>query len=186
MRIALLLFALLTLVVVGCSDNTQTGSGQGRLVIEAFDAPGPDSVDAVLLHVIEVTVNHSDNGWSTIAEPDTIINFLDLVNGITVELADDSVSIGDYTELRLILADSNWIVINGDTLDLTTPSGQSSGVKLKADVTDSAGMYKLILPAGVYDITASAMGYTVADTSYTGIEVIGGMSDLTGLDFVLE
>lgn len=136
MRITLLFLALLTMAIIGCSDiSTDSDLGQGRLVIQTFDGPGPDSVDAILLHVIEVSVHHVEDGWSTVAEPDTIINFLDLVNGVMLGLVDDSVAVGDYDQLRLLLADTNVVVINGDSLDLTTPSAHTSGLKLNAVFT---------------------------------------------------
>ncbi len=162
MRIKLLLLALAIMTIVGCSSSTEPGSGIGRIVIETFDAPGPDSVDAILLHVIEVSVNHVDDGWSVIAEPDTVINFLDLVNGVMVELADDdSVSVGDYNQIRLLLADTNIVVINGDSLPLTTPSAHSSGVKLHADFTvDDDEVVKLYV-----DFDASK-GITMAGDKY--------------------
>jgi len=52
-------------------------------------------------------------------------------------------------------------------------------------VTDSTGAYKLILLEGAYDLTASAEGYTSADTTYTGVEVNAG-ANLAGYNFILQ
>ena len=52
-------------------------------------------------------------------------------------------------------------------------------------VTDSAGTYKLILIKGIYDLEASAEGYTSSDPSYTGVGVEAG-ADLADYDFTLQ
>lgn len=201
MRIKLLLLALAIFAIVGCSEGSlEPGSGMGRIIVETFDGPGPDSVDAILLHVIEVSVNHVDDGWSVIAEPDTVIDFLDLVNGVMVNLADDSVGIGDYNQIRLLLADTNTVVINGDSLDLTTPSAHSSGVKLHAAftvgedelvrlyvdfdasraITKAGNKYILNPSFKVFKESMSGrVSGTVSDTTGAGIEgaVVGAVSD---------
>ncbi len=45
--------------------------------------------------------------------------------------------------------------------------------------------YQLMIPKGTYNISVSAEGYTTADTTYTGVNVIRG-SLLTGYNFTLE
>lgn len=121
---------VLCLLVSGCSNNP-AGSGNGFITIESFDAPAPEGVEHLYLHVIEVSAHHSDNGWIVVSEPDTVVDYMELINGVTVLLADSvSLPIGDYEQMRLLLSDSNEIVIQGNTYDLTTPSAQQTGVKL--------------------------------------------------------
>jgi len=126
---------LLFLLVSGCSDNP-AGSGNGFITIESFDAPAPEGIEHLYLHVIEVSAHNSDNGWIVLSEPDTVIDYMELVNGVTVLLADSvSLPVGSYEQMRLLLSDSNEIVILGNTYDLTTPSAQQTGVKLNLNFT---------------------------------------------------
>lgn len=126
---------VLCLLVFGCSSNP-AGSGNGFITIESFDAPAPDGIEHLYLHVIEVSAHHSDNGWIVLSEPDTVVDYIELINGVTVLLADSvSLPIGDYEQMRLLLADSNEIVIEGNNYDLITPSAQQTGVKLNLNFT---------------------------------------------------
>jgi len=130
----LFLIALLAVAIIaGCGGNSTDQNSTGRLVIEAFDAPLPGDVDSINLTIEEVTVHHTEDGWLTVAEPDTTYDSLQLVNGATVVLADVSLASGRYNQMRLILADSNTIVIDGVSYPLTVPSGTQSGVKLHGD-----------------------------------------------------
>lgn len=128
-------FILLFLLVSGCSDNP-AGSGNGFITVESFDAPAPEGIEHLYLHVIEVSAHHSDNGWIVLSESDTVVDYMELVNGVTVLLADSvSLPVGDYEQMRLLLSDSNEIVIQGNTYNLTTPSAQQTGVKLNLNFT---------------------------------------------------
>lgn len=122
---------LVVALVAGCGDDSSTNQGDtGRLVLEAFDSPLPGDVDSILLTIEEVSVHNTDDAWVTVANPDTTYDFLQLINGTTVVLADASLAAGTYNEMRLVLADSNRIVINGTSYPLTVPSGTETGVKL--------------------------------------------------------
>jgi hypothetical protein len=52
-------------------------------------------------------------------------------------------------------------------------------------LTNDTGAYLLIVPVDTYNISASAEGYTTADTIYQGVNVIGD-SVLSGYNFTLE
>lgn len=261
MKRMLILLALAALIV-GCGDDNPadtTEPGYGRLTIEMFDAPPPDGIEQILLAVTEIRVNRDDESWETVREADTVIDVLELTNGNTVMLVDDSLLEGHYNQIRLLLADSCKIVVDSVMHDLTVPSGTTSGFKINMDFdisegelieiyldfdaaksvvvangsfklkptvhackkalsasvagtvtdtsgafvenaaveaatatdttttyTDSTGGYKLILPFGVYTISASAVGYTATDTTYTDVVLDAYNFELTGYDFILE
>lgn len=256
-----LIILAVVIMAIGCSESdnvTGDGDGYGEIVVKAFDNPPPVDVENIFLTIIEVSVHSSEEGWVVISEPDSTFDFLELINGTTAVLADNTLKAGQYSQMRLLLADSNEIVIDGESFPLKVPSGSQSGVKLNLDftvvadqlieiyvdfdaahsitmasdkyillpsfrafkevlsgtlsgtvtdtlgsgienatvsatspeyststITDSIGMYKLILPEGDYDISANAAGYTSADTVYSGITLTAG-TDLTGFDFTLE
>lgn len=132
-----IIFALLALILcAACSDDSSVNTtetipdGHGRIRVVAFDAPA-ENLDHVYLHVVEVNLKTQESQpWITLARPDTIIDFLDLVNGINVIVADTIIPTGTYTQLRLVLGDGNSVVVDGETFPLKVPSGQQSGVKI--------------------------------------------------------
>jgi len=250
------------LIFVACSDSS-TDSNEtalGTIRVEAFDSPPPGELDALNLTITEVSVHDTGSGWITLVEPDSTYDFLQLINGVTAVLATADVPVGKYTQMRLVVADSNEVVIDGTPYPLKVPSGTQSGIKLNlgftveedqlveifvdfdasksinwnsqpyhlhptfkafmkvvsvtvsgvvkdelgdgienalveavssensaATLTDASGAYKLILTEGIYDISASADGYTSADKTYVDVEIDPEQATaLTGYDFVLQ
>jgi len=135
----LLAFCMALVVLVSCADDSPTDSnnsipeGYGRIRVVAFDSPPDDNIEHIYLHVREVNLKTQGESWITLARPDTVIDFLDLVNGINVVMADTLVPTGTYKELRLVLGTGNSVVAGGVTYDLKVPSGMQSGVKIKMD-----------------------------------------------------
>jgi hypothetical protein len=88
------------------------------------------------------------SGWQTLAFTPQTINILDYVNGKSALLVSTDFAPGDIKEVRLILGPNSYVVgTDGQQYALKTPSGQTSGVKLKLDnVTLAAGStYQLLL-----------------------------------------
>jgi len=163
-KIAIVLFGILSMsffVFQACEDNpTGTDSGtinpsqdKGRVTVHAMDTPIAGSVTEVNLHVKQVSIHRADtsandstSGWITIANTDTVINFLELINGETSVLADTLLAPGHYTQLRLLLDSDNTIVVDGVELPLTIPSGTQTGVKLNLDFNIEANqVYQVYL-----------------------------------------
>lgn len=143
-----------TLVLAGlcyfssCSKN-ENNSGQAHLQVALTDGPG--DFKAVYIDVQDVNINYTDsddNGWQSLSGfRKGRYNLLTLVNDKDTVLADAYIKSGTIKEIRLVLGDDNWVVTHdGDSVHLQTPSGQSSGLKLKlnSDVTGDV-LYKLVL-----------------------------------------
>lgn len=149
----LLLLSLITLLVVtGCSSNerdvltnSNTTTTNGTLKIYAtttnyaesfFNPPDRAMPDNINLTVVSVQLRKADDSleWITVAEPNQTYDFLQLVNGVTAELASVAIEPGRYTMLRLILAETNEIIFDGTSESLTVPSGTKTGVKFSFDV----------------------------------------------------
>jgi len=262
-KVKALIFLLVILaLIVGCSKEPtkEETTRYGRIKVEAFDTPPPLGLERIDLTITEVSIHKSGEGWITVDQPNITHDFLKLINGATAVLVDDTLQPGHYTQMRLVVADTNKVVVEGETYPLFVPSGEQTGVKLNLDftmevdelieiyvdfdasksikwvpglgqyrmrptfkafkkllsgtvagsvqdtagvgivnalveaiasndttatVTNSTGAYKLILLEGMYDLKASAEGYTTADTFYTGVEVNAGVN-LMGYNFILR
>jgi len=150
----------LSLVVAGlaaCGGGGSGGDQQGTLKLAMTDAPAC-GYDHVYVTVTKIRVHQSadagtnDAGWSELAIAPRRIDLLGLTNGVLQELGSLPRPAGNYQQVRLVLADNpsnptpshplaNALVPSGSTSEiaLTTPSGQQSGFKLKANFDVTGG-----------------------------------------------
>jgi uncharacterized protein DUF4382 len=93
----------------------------------------PALYDSVNVHIVgmSVQINHDTAAWIPINTKDSIYNLLDLKNGITTLIAQDTVPAGVLQQVRFILGSDNTVVVNGISYPLETPSAESSGLKVK-------------------------------------------------------
>lgn len=160
MRLQTTLILLLAMFwMVACDENgtpeTLDESGTATMQIALTDAPA--SYDAVLVEVIGLeyqleeqddddTEEEEDSEWISIAIEPTVYNLLELNNGTEAILADMDFPTGELENIRVILGDHNQLVVSGDTVDLTVPSGSTSGLKIKVDAEiENGASYKLVL-----------------------------------------
>jgi Domain of unknown function (DUF4382) len=144
---ALALGALLTLA--GCGKDNDKSS-DAKLRISLTDAPGDFRAVRLDVQRIELHLNDENdpNGWQTLPFTAQSINVLEYVNGRLALLVDTDFDPGTPKEIRLVLGPNNTVTTrDGQTYLLKTPSGQSSGVKLKLqNVNLVAGQtYQLLL-----------------------------------------
>lgn len=88
-----------------------------------------------------------DHGWKVVFNDTITVNLLDYQNGATLDLGEVELKEGRYNQVRLVLGDENTVVLNsGDTIQLNTPSGQTSGFKLlvQADI-EADQVYDLVI-----------------------------------------
>ncbi|QJX46712.1 DUF4382 domain-containing protein [Hymenobacter taeanensis] len=125
----------LPLALTSCSkDNDSAGSS--KLEVRLMDAPG--DYQSVVLDVQQIEVHLKDeaiaDGWQLLPFKAQAINVLDYVNGKSALLVNTDFAPGDLKEIRLLLGPDSYVIgRDGQRYDLKTPSGQSSGVKLKLD-----------------------------------------------------
>jgi len=168
------------LLFYSCRKSNST-SGGGHLEVRLTDGPGP--YDAVYIDVQKVEVNvssdtGSSNGWQTInlLRPG-IYNLLDFRNGIDTVLASADLPAGTISQMRLVLGDSNSVVISGQSYHLSTPSAQQSGLKFNIHSTLTGGIvYRLWIDfdAGRSIVTTGNGGYILKPVIRTYSEAIGG------------
>ena len=126
----LLFFILFTLLIVWCY-SCKKDEKPAPIQITLTDGPG--DYNAVNVHIKEIKVNFDkdSSSWVSIKAKDSIYNLLDLQNGISTVIAQDTIPNGLLKEVRLILGPDNTIVSNGTTYSLETPSAEESGLKIK-------------------------------------------------------
>lgn len=128
------------------------GTGSMRLAITDAPSCGYEhvyvTVEKVRIHnSSDATSAPGEGGWSEIvlATPRKI-DLLSLNNGVLSELGQTALPAGKYTQLRLVLAPNrgnalaNSVVLAGTSAELamTTPSAQSSGLKLNVNIDIAA------------------------------------------------
>ncbi|MCC2545719.1 DUF4382 domain-containing protein [Hymenobacter sp. BT175] len=133
----LLPFALFTgLALTSCSGNDSTDEKSSKLEVRLTDAPGNFQQVVLDVRQIEVHLKEAGNpdGWELLPFTPQTVNVLNYVNGRSALLVSTDFTPGDLKEIRLLLGPDSYVVgQDGQRYDLKTPSGQSSGVKLKLD-----------------------------------------------------
>lgn len=121
------------LTLASCADDKSSNNAT-KLQIRLTDAPG--DFQKVTLDVRQIEVHLKDeqsaDGWELLPFTPKMLNVLDYVNGRSALLVDTDFEPGDLKEIRLILGPNSTVTTrDGQIYDLKTPSGQTSGVKLK-------------------------------------------------------
>ena len=134
--------ALIT-ALAACTDQSQLATVQ----VQMIDAPA--DYEAVYVDVVDVQVNvgQDEAGWQSLKEANLgVFNLLELTNGASALLGEIALPAGELSQIRLILGEENSLVSDGQTIALSTPSAQQSGLKLSINETLEAGVtYQLII-----------------------------------------
>lgn len=132
-----LAYALISAPIwLGSCSNDNDSAGDAKLEVRLMDAPG--DFRSVLLDVRQIEVHTLDEGnpygWQTLPFQAQTINVMEYVNGRSALLVNTGFAAGDLKEIRLVLGPDSYVIgRDGQRYDLKTPSGQTSGVKLKLD-----------------------------------------------------
>lgn len=144
-KIILFSVAILSLGLASCKKTYHSpSSSTSHVSVMLTDAPG--AYDAVILSVKQVVVITS-GGQQTLNVGGGPIDILHFMLGKDTLLAAQDIPAGSLQQVRLVLnSTGNEVVVNGATYDLTTPSGQESGVKINVHDNLTAGVaYTLLL-----------------------------------------
>jgi hypothetical protein len=152
----LILFVLL-LALWQCSEYISTEpttiGGEGSIRIMLIDSPS--TLDSVIICISRVEIHNSgtdttEGSWTVINDSLRYFDLLLLQNGASVVLGDTTLTAGKYTQIRLIVEDSNYVVDNGTKYPLTIPSGTQTGIKLNHSFDIESGkLYELYLDFNV-------------------------------------
>lgn len=137
-KIIVLSLALLGLGLASCKKNSTSGAMNAHVTFKLTDAPG--AYDAVILNIKQVVVVTS-GGQKTLDLSGGPVDILHFMLGKDTLLAASDIPAGRLEQIRLVLdGTGNEVVVGGNTYNLTTPSGQESGVKLNVDDTLKANI----------------------------------------------
>ncbi|UOQ98120.1 DUF4382 domain-containing protein [Hymenobacter sp. 5317J-9] len=131
------LFPLACAALLGLASCSKDSDGNtSKLEVRLMDAPG--DFRSVVLDVRQIEVHLKEekdpDGWKTLGFTPQAVNVLEYVNGRSALLVSEDFAPGDLKEIRLILGPDSYVIgTDGQRYDLKTPSGQTSGVKLKLD-----------------------------------------------------
>lgn len=140
MKKILAILLVSTAIIMSCSEDND---GTGMLSVSLTDAPA--DYEAVLIDLQGLRINASndtldESGWQELTL-DTMgqIDLLMLTDGKSILLSEEELPVGRINQMRMILGSNNEIVVQGDTMELKTPSAQQSGLKfnIHADITDN-------------------------------------------------
>lgn len=135
-------FISLAMGLTACKKNSE--EGMTKMNIKITDSPG--AYEAIYLSVKEIQVLTSE-GTSTMPVGSSPFNILNFRMGKDTLIASQDIPSGKIQEVRLVLnTTGNQVKVDGVIYPLTTPSGQTSGVKLKVQETLETGIaYTLLL-----------------------------------------
>ncbi|MCX2740582.1 DUF4382 domain-containing protein [Pontibacter anaerobius] len=162
-----------------CDSNED--SGTARMEVRMTDAPGDYDEVNVEIESVQIHTEEGDTeeGWVTLDEIHPgVYNLLDFANGKDTLLASAELPVGHISQIRLILGNENSVKLkSGEVIDLKTPSGQTSGVKLQlnADLQDDV-TYMVLLD---FDAARSVVpkgngGYNLKPVIRTITQAIAG------------
>lgn len=136
-------FCLLTASIFLACDSDSDDSKMAKVNVILVDAPA--DYESVLIDVVDVKVK--TDVWESLDDIEKkVYDILELTNGNEILLGDIELPEGKLNEIRLILGDNNQLGIDGELVDLTTPSASESGLKIKLDAMLEAGVtYRLVL-----------------------------------------
>ena len=147
------LIIIAILAVLTACDKNNDSKDNPVFSVKLTDAPS--GYDAVNVDILYMEANMG-SGWVEFqVENPGIYNLQEFTNGNTLLLIGDTpIAPGVMSELRLILGTNNTVVVDGVSYELETPSGQTSGYKIKMDpqTLEPGGLYRLVID---FDVNAS-------------------------------
>jgi len=158
-KLTILLSFVFLLFTISCNNDSEETSITSHLKISLIDLPG--DFESVNIDIKEIKVHSSgykndedevehhdyentdegEGGWISLEGSDIgVVNILDYTDGHELTIYDSDFPAGYISQIRLVLGENNTVVIDGDSLNLKSPSAQQSGLKLKVNENLEAGL----------------------------------------------
>lgn len=146
--------AISAFTLFSACDKADTNPGNGSSHLDLYLTDSPGDYKEVWIDIQQVMVKPSnadsagDTGWKEVPllRPG-LYNLLEFRNGADTVLGGVDLPAGKVSQIRLILGDNNYVILNDGTKEmLTTPSAQQSGLKLNVQADLKPGIdYALVL-----------------------------------------
>ncbi|WP_303309690.1 DUF4382 domain-containing protein [Hymenobacter sp. BT730] len=138
------------LALSGCANDSDNTPAVAQMRVLLVDAPGDyKAVNIDLKNVqVNVTGTTGEDGWQTLDQVGVArYNLLDYVNGRAAVIAGSTFPAGHIEQIRLVLGENNTLTLkDGTVVALKTPSGQTSGLKVKLNTDLEEGVtYNIVL-----------------------------------------
>ncbi|MCD6062582.1 MAG: hypothetical protein K0R82_493 [Flavipsychrobacter sp.] len=127
-----LLMGIFASTITSCSkddDDDDNTAATAKVNMRLIDAPADYEHVYVDIQKVEVTMQGSSAVTLSPIRPG-IYDLRQFSNGIDTLLLTTDLPTGTIEQIRLVLGTNNSVVVNGQSYAMTTPSGQTSGVKL--------------------------------------------------------
>lgn len=127
--------SLALLAACGSGSGAPTTSVSQPMEIRLIDAP-TDAVSEIVVTLTRIDVHVAGSGWSTLVDKTQTVDLLKLQGGTYQTLGISAVPSGHITQFRLYTSEAgpNFVTTpDGAHHDLKVPSGEESGIKLKAN-----------------------------------------------------
>jgi hypothetical protein len=119
-------------------------SSSGKARLEVYLTDDPADYDQVVIDIKDVQINVSTDSSEKWQSLSTVkggsYDLLRLVNDDDTLLANSDIPTGTLHQMRLVLGDNNYVVVNGQNIPLQTPSAQQSGLKLNVQQKITSGI----------------------------------------------
>ena len=163
------------LFLFSCNDESKDSA---MLEVRLVDKPA--SYDEVNVEVLGVSINYSgegeETGWQELDAASGVYNLLELTAGNDALLVSSEIPSGTISEIRLLLGESNNVLEGEIEYPLTTPSGQSSGYKIKLQQSFEGGIdYTVILDFDVeQSVKENPQKYILKPVVRASLEALNG------------
>lgn len=133
-----IVFSLVTLVFNACkkeNNNPEQGTANFNVYLKSSEnsRSGYEEVNIDIQRVsIHTTTDSTETtGWFDLEVNAGIYDLMDFMANDTLLAFDSLIQVQTVSQIRLILGENNTIVDEGETYDLSTPSAQTSGLKIQ-------------------------------------------------------
>jgi hypothetical protein len=142
-KIPFIILAIVSLWLVSCSNTDQKATT--KLEVRLTDSPGDYQEVNIDIQDVQVNPETSESGWQSVNIKKGIYNLLNLTNGLDTLLGTALLPVGHLSQIRLVLGTNNTLKMNDQSIALTTPSAQQSGLKILVNAELKAGITYILL-----------------------------------------